>query len=295
MDNCHHFQVGQVACIALSDGDFNYPVESLFKDVPLDEARAMLAERNLPITHVNTPYTLLVIDTGSHRLLVDTGIGRYSAHAKALFPYIDNVSTSPGIVMESLAQAGIAAEAIEIVVITHAHPDHIGGNFDAQERPQFPNARYVISKTEWDFWFSNECTAEHQVPPPFIEMARANLEPLRDKITFLEGEEEIVPGVTAVPTPGHTPGHLAISVTSDGEQVMHISDAVIHPIHLELPNILIRYDILPEQTLVTRRSLCDRLASEQTLVFAHHFPPFPNLGHIEKRGTGWRWRPVDLR
>ena len=194
MNNIYRFQIGRFKCIALSDGGFNYPVESLFKDVPLEEAKDALAERDLPTTHVNTPYTLLCIDTGSEKVLVDTGIGKYGTRTKSLFPDVDNTNTSPGILMESLAQAGIAAEEIGTIVITHAHPDHIGGNFDAQGRPCFPNATYVIGKTEWDFWFSDELTAAHQVPPPFIEMARTNLGPLHESITLLEGEKEIAPG-----------------------------------------------------------------------------------------------------
>jgi len=207
---------------------------------------------------------------------------------------VDNSDTTPGIILESLAQARIDPREIETIIITHAHPDHIGGNLDTSGQPNFPNARYVIWQEEWDFWFSDEQTAARQVPPPFIDMARNNLDPLRDRVSFLNREEEIVPGITAVAAPGHTPGHIGVSVASDSENLVHISDAVIHPIHLELPGVLIQYDILPEQTLETRRTLCDRLAGEQTLVFAHHFPPFPNLGYIEKRGEGWCWQPLPI-
>ena len=291
MDKFYRFQVGNFDCIAVSDGEMNYPLPGLFRDMPLEQIQQELAARGLPLTHFHSPYTLLFIDTGSSKVLVDTGIGKYAAGTKVAFAEVDNTRTRPGIAVESLAQAGVSAEEIETIIITHAHPDHVGGNFDAEGRPSFPHARYAIWQEEWDFWFSNKQTAAAGTPPHFVEMARADLGPLEGEITLLDGDEEILPGITAVRTPGHTPGHMAVLVESAGEQLMHISDAVLLPIHLELPGVVAHYDILPEVNLATRQWLCDQLAEEETLIFAHHFAPFPNLGTIENAGAGWRWRP----
>ncbi len=293
MGEFYRFKIGRFDCLAVSDGEMNYPLPGLFRDVSLERVQQELAARGLPVTHVHSPYTLLLVDTGNSKVLVDTGIGKYAAGTKVAFAEVDNSQTRPGIALESLADAGIAVEEIETIIITHAHPDHIGGNFDAEGRPSFPNARYAIWQEEWDFWFSDERTASAGTPPHFIEMARADLGPLEGDITLLDGDEEILSGITAVRTPGHTPGHMGVMVESEGERLMHISDAVLLPIHLELPGVVAHYDILPEVNLATRKWLCDQLAEEGTLVFAHHFAPYPNLGHIEKLGDGWRWRPKE--
>ncbi len=293
MNQFYRFQVGEFNCVALSDGGLNYPLDRLFSNLPLEEVQGYLAERNLPLTHIYSPYTLLLIDNGRHKVLVDTGTGKYGETAKAMFPDVDNSQTRPGTILESMAAAAIRPEEIDTILITHAHPDHIGGNFDAGGQPNFPNARFYIMGEEWDFWFSDEQTAAAQVPPPFIDIARANLEPLRADIVLLNGREEIVTGITAVPTPGHTPGHMAVSVHSAGERLLHISDIVLLPIHLELKDILVRFDTSPEQTLITRRRICDWMAREQWLVFAHHFHPFPSLGTIQKHGQAWQWKAID--
>jgi glyoxylase-like metal-dependent hydrolase (beta-lactamase superfamily II) len=126
-----------------------------------------------------------------------------------------------------------------------------------------------------------------------VQTARANLDPIRSRVTFIEPNSEIVPGIKAIPTPGHTPGHIALSIVSDGAELLHVSDAVVNPIHLKYPEILLPYDILPEQTLTSKRAICERAVTSGALVFGHHFPPFPNLGHIVESADGWKWQPVE--
>jgi glyoxylase-like metal-dependent hydrolase (beta-lactamase superfamily II) len=269
----------------------NYPVESFFMGIPLEQVEAILRDHHLPTTHVHTPYTLLYIDTGEHRVLVDTGIGQYGSLADKMFPTVDNTATRSGTLLENMRAAGINPDEVDTVIVTHAHPDHVGGNLDAAGELNFPNAQYCIGQDEWDFWFSDERTAALHVPPPMVQIARASLEPLRDRVTLIDSGAEILPGIAAIPTPGHTPGHMALSILSDGQQLIHFSDAVIHPLHLEYPDVLLVFDMLPDQTLASKRMICDRAADEKALVFAHHFPAFPNLGHIVKHLDGWRWQP----
>jgi glyoxylase-like metal-dependent hydrolase (beta-lactamase superfamily II) len=287
------FQVGTFEGVALSDGAFNYPLESLFANAPVEQVREALRERGLPLDRVTTPYTCLLVDTGAHRVLIDTGAGNIGAMAAKVFPGIDHSTTVTGRLAESLGGAGFQPSDIDTVVITHAHPDHVGGTLDAAGGLTFANARYFLHAEEWAFWTSD--AASEKAPPPMVQMARANLAPLKDRLTRLGDGDEVVPGVRVVAAPGHTPGHVAVEVTSAGATLLHVADVVLHPLHLEHPDWLPVFDIAPEQAEESKRRVFDRAAGEQALVFAHHFPPFPNLGHVVKHGRGWRWRPLDVQ
>ena len=126
-----------------------------------------------------------------------------------------------------------------------------------------------------------------------LESARRNLDPLKERMTFVGKASEIVPGVRAIATFGHTPGHIALSIASGGMQLLHVSDAVLYPLHLEHPEWTPVFDMLPEQASASKRRIFDLAVEEDALVFAHHFPPFPNLGHVLKEEQGWQWQPIE--
>jgi glyoxylase-like metal-dependent hydrolase (beta-lactamase superfamily II) len=113
-------------------------------------------------------------------------------------------------------------------------------------------------------------------------------------LTFLEGEVKILPGISVLPAPGHTPGHIVVEVSSSGEKLLHIADTALSPLHLEQPGWQPLYDINPEDALISKGRIFDQAAEANALVFGHHFPPFPALGYVEKRGTGWQWKPVEM-
>jgi glyoxylase-like metal-dependent hydrolase (beta-lactamase superfamily II) len=197
-----HFNVGDLQCIAVKDGTFSYPTDWFFSNVPLEQLEDSFRDHNLPSNQVVSPYTCLVVKTGKHKVLIDTGA--------------DGLAPTTGDLLKNLSAEGIAAEEITTVILTHSHPDHIGGVLDTSGEPAFPNARNVMSKTEWDFWTSDpdlrSTRMDDHVKDLLVMCARKNLPPLKGRVELLDGEKEIVPGVYAIPAPGHTPGHIAVVV-----------------------------------------------------------------------------------
>jgi len=272
----YRFKFGPFACTALSDGSLDYPLKNFFANVPLEQIERALRERGLPLDHITTPYTYLHVDTGEHRVLVDMGAGKLGPHT--------------GRLRQSMQEAGIDPAVIDVVVITHAHPDHIGGALDDGGAPIYANAHYYMCKGEWDFWASDGAFAK--VPEHFVTIARAKLAPIQERLVLVDHECEVLPGIWAIPAPGHTPGHMVVAVRWQDEQLLYISDTVLHPLHLEHPDWLPVFDVLPKQAAASKRRIFDLAAETGALVMGQHFPPFPSLGHVIRQGGGWRWQPI---
>lgn len=274
----YHIKLGAFDCVSLSDGSLDYPLQSLFANVALERIEEALRQQDLPTDYITTPYTYLYVDTGAHRVLVDMGAG--------------HLGPRTGKLVENMQAVGIQPGEIDTVIITHAHPDHVGGALDDERNPVYANARYYISQEEWDFWFS--AAAFETAPESFVNIARENLNPIRSRVTLFNDRSNVVPGVWAIPAPGHTPGHSVVNVTSGSERLYYIGDTVLYPLHLEHPNWVPIYDIVPQKANASKHAIFDRVAEEQALVIGQHFPPFPSLGHVVKHREGWGWQPIDI-
>jgi len=151
-------------------------------------------------------------------------------------------------------------------------------------------------KDEWDFWTSDpnlaKLNVDESIREALIKFARNNLLPIQVQLDLLDHETEIVPGIRAVAASGHTPGHMAVEVTSGNEQLLHVSDAVLHQIHLEQPDWYSVFDLAPEKAVNTRHQLLNQAADKKVLVLASHFP-FPSLGYVVSKEEGWRWQPIE--
>ena len=282
----HRFQVGTLCCTVLSDGYAAYPTSWFFPDADrVDLARA-LHKRGLPQEQVLSPYTCLLVETGRHVVLADTGMG--------------TASNTSGAVLARLEVAGIRRQDVDTVVFTHAHPDHIGGAIDLRDPrrppPMFPNARYVMFEAEWDFWTGARVDLRGLRVPGDVRArmestAKRCLFALRHQVELIDREADIVPGVRAIPAPGHTPGHMALLLASDGQRMLNLGDAAVHPLHLEQPGWKNGFDLDPEQALGTRRALLQRAVAEDMRVMVFHFP-FPSVGRVSARSEGgWEWAP----
>jgi glyoxylase-like metal-dependent hydrolase (beta-lactamase superfamily II) len=192
--------------------------------------------------------------------------------------------------------AGIRPRDVDTVVVTHAHPDHIGGALDARGRAAFPMAEYVISEFEHEFWTGRRPDVDALLVPDAVKgymtaNARECLEPLDGQIELVYRETEIAPGVRVIPAPGHTPGHLALLIVSEGEGLLNIGDAAVHPLHLEQPEWANGFDLAGDRAIATRRALMERAVAENMRVMAFHFP-FPSVGRVAAREEGgWSWTP----
>jgi len=284
----YRFKVGAFECAIVGDGTHTYhdPAPVLFVNAPQDRLEQALRGHGLDPAQWKayvSPYPTLLIRSAQSLVLVDTGAG--------------DMLPSTGKLISNLEAEHVAPGDIDVVILTHAHRDHCGGIIDAGGKPAFPNARYVMWREEWEFWTSEPDSAQSarakQLKQRMGAWPRDTLPSIRGQLELIGRETEVVPGVRAVAAPGHTPGHMAVAVASSSEQLLYISDAALHAIHLEQPGWYAAVDVSPEQAIASRRRLAEATVIEGFLVHAFHFP-YPGLGHIVRRGEAWQWRPIEM-
>lgn len=214
-------------------------------------------------------FTPTLVDTGAELVLFDTGLGN-------------------GGIQAGLAEVGVTPEQIDVVVITHMHPDHIGG-MATDGHVTFPNARYVTASKEYDFWSGFDET--HRVGG----LVKKNVTPVAEKTTFIEDGGSVVSGITAIAAPGHTPGHTIYMLESEGQQLLLTADMANHYVWaFQNPEWAISFDGDKDLAAKTRRANMDMMAADKIPMIGYHMP-FPGMGFVETRGSGFRFVPVSYQ
>ncbi|QUH01985.1 MBL fold metallo-hydrolase [Saccharopolyspora erythraea] len=221
------------------------------------------------------------------RVVVDTGIGNGKTRAN---PAWHDLGTS---YLHNLGAAGFSPETVDLVLLSHLHTDHVGWNtrqVDGAWVPTFRHARHLTSRTEREFWagYDMEESRRHMFDDSVVPVEEAGL---LDLVDIPAEGIEIASGLRLLPTPGHTPGHLAVHLTSKGETALITGDCIHHPVQFAHPGIGSCVDIDPVQSQATRRRMLASLADTDTLVLGTHFPP-PTAGRVVSHGDGYRMSPV---
>jgi glyoxylase-like metal-dependent hydrolase (beta-lactamase superfamily II) len=246
-----------------------------------DEVHALARANNIDTNRFEHPNIPTIVNTGKDLVLFDTGNGalpREYEQLKARMP--------AGNLVSRLGQAGYKPEDIDVVVLTHGHPDHIGGLVEGG-KPMFPNARYVFGAAEFDFWKKGENVREARKFNRQLFMTIC--EPLAERSTFIKPGDEVVSGIRAVDAAGHSPGLMAFHVESDGKRFMITADTVTqYVMAVQRPEWYFEMDDEKDKAVATRKRMLDMLATEK-LFFASFHMPFPGIGWIDKTASGYRW------
>jgi glyoxylase-like metal-dependent hydrolase (beta-lactamase superfamily II) len=273
----HRFSLGAREVFVLSDGHLVVPADALAGNVPAGELRGFLTANALGLERVNFHINVALVKTGSDYVLIDAGSG-------------GTWEPTAGKLADSLDAAGIKPEEIGTIVITHAHPDHIWGLIDElDDSLRFPRARYVIGAREFDFWTSGEAQRWTGPIEGIAAGARRVFGRIAARAIRIKPGDEVAPGIVAIDTPGHTPGHISVLVTSGTSQLLITSDAVQNShISFAHPDWQPRMDMDGALAANSRRRLLDMAATDKLQMLSYHIP-FPGLGRVERRGTAFTW------
>ncbi|MBI4275512.1 MAG: MBL fold metallo-hydrolase [Rhizobiales bacterium] len=288
----YRYKVGSFEITVVTDGaNVNPLADTYVANAPKDKVNDAIAASYLPKDKASQSYTPIVVNTGTKLVAIDTGLGLglYAQSKGAVGQYHAN-----------LAAAGIDRNAIDTVIISHFHGDHINGLLDADNKLAFSKAEVMVPAPEWKYWM-DEGNMSKAAGTPLegnFKNVRRVFGAFGNKVTQYEGGKELVPGIKSLATPGHTPGHTSHIVASGSDQVMVQADvtAAMAFLFVRNPDWHLMFDMDKPLAVQSRRKLYDQMAADKMLVQGFHFR-FPGAGYIEKDGNGYRlvpiaWNPV---
>ena len=271
-------RVGNVEIMSLSDGLLEFDLCNFFPTIP-QENWQQYTDHLTEEHHVRFNLGSFLVRSEGRTILVDTGLGPKPA---------DTPDVPWGTLLEDFTANGIRPEDIDMVVMTHLHRDHVGWNLQSQNgkyTPTFPNARYWMSTKDW------EACHQPEVQKDRFPNAPSCVWPLEalGLVELMQGEHVLTRDLTAIPTPGHTPGHVSILITSQGERALILGDVAHNPAQVHETDWVSRADMDPDVTRQTRRALMERLEREGMVVAAGHFPA-PGFGKVVRLQNRRYWQ-----
>lgn len=278
----HRFNLGDMTVSVIDDARFTFPAPMFAVNRPESTVPEFLGRYGLPTDTVSAHMQVTLVETGGRKVLLDTGMGDITFPGNA----VDNGRLEAG-----LAALGVSPDQITDVIISHGHPDHVGG-CAIDGKPCFPNAAYHIPAAELEFW-TQKPGEEENFMNMMIAVGNAKLNPLEGLIRTYGDGDELAPGITAISAPGHTIGHHVFHLKSGDAQLLHMIDAAVHYlVGPEEPDWALAVEMDPDAAAATRRKLFKQAAEAKLPVAGYHFP-FPGIGHIIEDGSAWRYIPVE--
>ncbi len=279
--NHYRFKFGKMEITTINDGAFYLggPFPIFGTDQFPEDVEELAVANHLPPKRMEIGFSPVIINTGNELILFDTGNG-------------DRRGESAGHLQAAMKIAGFTADQIDIVVLSHFHADHIGGVM-AGGKLAFPNARYITGEVESNFWLHPD--QEGGRTGNTHKLAMINVKPVADNTTFIKDGATIASGITSLFAPGHTPGHMAFHIESEGKRIFLGADFCNHYVmSLQNPDWHMAFDMEKEQAGQTRRKLLDMLATEKIPFTSYHMP-FPAVGYVEKKDDGFVYVPASYQ
>jgi glyoxylase-like metal-dependent hydrolase (beta-lactamase superfamily II) len=276
----HSFKHGAFEVTVISDGHLILPTAFLAPDAPAPERATLLQAAGQTAEQYDSPTNITLVRTASDLILIDMGSG-------------DRFMPSAGKLWGNLKAAGIDKSTITKAIFTHGHPDHLWGTVDELDDLVLPDAAFYVGAAEWDFWHGDD--AMRGLPAEragFVTGARRNFAAIKSKVKMYKAGDDIVTGLRAIATPGHTQGHMSLELAGS-ESLIVGGDVLTHPlISFAHPEWRPTADHVPDVAVDTRRRLLDRIATDRSKLISFHLP-YPGVGIVERKDSAYRFVATD--
>jgi len=277
----YKFELGDIEVITVYDGHWNKPHdEGFIKNASIEETKAALQAAGQSPEHVQIPFTITFVKTGGRTIMFDAGTGA-------------QLAPTAGRLAANMKAAGISADEIDTVIVTHFHPDHIFGLMAKDTNAQiYPDAEIIVPAAEYDYWTDEGIVASLPKRRQGLAKRIQATFPKWTNITRFEGEKEVTPGISAIPSHGHTPGHSIFAVGSETDQLLVMADISNVPaLFVQNPGWHAAFDMSPDEAEASRRRTFDRAITDKAIVTGYHYG-MPGAGRIEKDGAGYAFVPL---